>query len=206
MRAAIGFWTWLGREEGTLHTNEVNSHTPTNRREQVNPNPRPNRIATFPPTLEENETELDSDPNIPRINPNPRDKATNSPPPPVWKRAITKVKHPRSRRLDPARTRRIDRTKLNAHRVRADRHRPQMTYEVPKDTSRPEVTGTHSMGMSVCRACTPDPQSVVVNELHEGATLSSTRPALPADGAGSSLKIERGEGKNGDSGKNFEKK
>ena len=81
MRAAIGFWTWLGREEGTLQTNEVNSHTPTNRREQVNPNPRPNRIATFPPTLEENETELDSDPNIPRINPNPRDKATNSPPP-----------------------------------------------------------------------------------------------------------------------------
>ena len=61
-----------------------------------------------------------------------------------------------------------------------------MTYEVPKDTSRPEVTGTHSMGMSVCRECTPDPQSVVINEL--GATLSSTRPALPADGAGSSLK------------------
>ena len=83
MRAAIGFWTWLGREEGTLQTNEVNSHTPTNRRKQVIPNPRPNRVATFPPTLEENETELDRVPDIPRINPTPRDNVTDSPPPRV---------------------------------------------------------------------------------------------------------------------------
>ena len=93
MRAAIGFWTWLGREEGTLQTNEVNSHTPSNRREQVNPNPRPNRIAPFPPPsrkMKLNWTVIQISLGlipIPGIKP-------PIPLPPVWKRAITKVEHP----------------------------------------------------------------------------------------------------------------
>ena len=173
MRAAIGFWTWLGREEGTLQTNEVNSHTPTNRREQVIPNPRPNReqvVATFPPSLEENETELDRVPNIPRINPTPRDNVRDSPPPPPPTPCVDASGH--EGRTSPVEMpgtipNTADRPDEAQRPPRARRQSPS-----PDDVrgtrghfTATEGTGTHSMGMSVCRERTPNPQSVVISEL-----------------------------------------
>ena len=79
MRAAIGFWTWLGREDGLLRMNEQNSHVPPSRHTREVGNPWANRTDQLPP-LEEN-SELDPAQNNPRAITSPCESDLNPPTP-----------------------------------------------------------------------------------------------------------------------------
>ena len=79
MRAAIGFWTWLGSEDGLLHMKELNSHVPPSRHTREIEDPWANRTDQLPP-LDEN-SELNQAQNNPRAIAFPCESELNPPTP-----------------------------------------------------------------------------------------------------------------------------